>query len=322
MPEIEVTSFGLAELANRTHNGVTIDLANELTKKIPMLRDAPFKEANDIFSHREGKVKQLPTVTVRGLNEGVAPSAALSRPMVWEMTVIEDLSEIDELALDGVKNKAGQRSQEDVLHLEAVSQEFGRQFWYGDHDADIKELNGLSKLFCNYTADANVATCGGAGNDVTSLWFIQWGFDGTFLVYPRGHANVGVEQIDKGLERVEGPDAGTFLYKWVTQTRFRWGLVVKDDRCAQRICNIESTGAANLLDEDLMIAAYNRLPDPTRAVAYCNGTAKTQLDIIAKDRPSLVHTEKDPFGRPVTYFWDVPIRKSDSLLNTETDVVA
>lgn len=316
----DVVSFGLAELANRTHNGVTIDLANELTKKIPPLKDAPFKEANDIFTHRESKVAVLPTVSLRGLNVGVAPSLGLTKPITWEMTAIEDLSEIDELALDGVRDGPAQRNQEDILHLESMAQEFGRQFYYGDHEDDMNELNGFAKLY-NLSNMANVETCGGSGDDVTSLWFVQWGFDGVFLVYPRGHKTVGVEQIDKGLERVES-SAGLFLYKWVTQFRFRWGIAVKNDKCIQRISNIESTGAANLIDEDLMIAAYNRLPDPTKAVIYCNGTGKTQLDIIAKDKPNLVHTEPDPFGRPVTYFWDVPIRKDDSILNTEIDVEA
>jgi len=320
MAEVEVNRFGLVELANRSHNGVTIDLANELAHKIPPLIDAPFKEANDIFSHREGKVAVLPTVSLRGLNEGIAPSAAVSKPVTWEMTIVEALSEIDELALDGVKDKAGQRNQEDGLHLESMRQEFGRQFYYGDHSDDRRELNGLALLF-NALADANVCGCGGGGGDTTSLFFVQWGFDGVFLFYPRGHENVGVERVDKGLERVEGPTASTFLYKWVTQFRFRWGLAVKDDRCVQRLCNIESAGAANLLDEDYMIQAYNRLPDPTKAVIYCNGTAKSQLDIIAKDKPTLVHTEKDPFGRPVTYFWDVPIRKDDSIINAEDEVV-
>lgn len=319
MAEIEVNKFGLAEMANRTHNGVTIDLANELTKKIPALVDAPLKEANDLFSHREGKVVTLPTVSKRGLNEGINPSAAQTVPITWEMTILEDLSEIDELALDGVKDKAGQRDQEDVLHLESMSQEFGRQFFYGDHSTDIKELNGLATLY-NLLALDNVAGCGGSGGDTTSLFFVQWGFDGVYLFYPRGHENVGVEQIDKGLTRCLDA-TGKVLYKWVTQFKFRWGLGVKDDRCVQRITNIESAGAANLLDEDLMIAAYNRLPNPTKAVIYCNGTSKTQLDIIAKDKPTLVHTEKDPFGRPVLYFWDVPIKKFDSILNTEAAVV-
>jgi len=318
MAEIEVNRFGLAELANRTHNGVIIDLANELTKVIPALVDAPFKEANDIFSHREGKVAVLPTVSKRGLNKGVAPSAAQSEPITWEMTIVEALSEIDELALDGVKDKAGQRDQEDSLFVESMKQEFGRQYFYGDHSTDIKELNGLMTLYNDLALD-NVVGCGGGGADVTSLWFVQYGFDGVFLFYPRGHETAGVEEIDKGLERCES-SAGFYLYKWVTQFRLRWGLAIKNDKCVQRVCNIESAGAANLLDEDIMIGAYNRLPDPSKAVIYCNGTVKTQLDVIAKDKPTLVHVENDPFGRPVTYFWDVPIKKFDSILNTETAV--
>ena len=34
MATVDVNKFGLAELANRTHNNATIDLANELTEKI------------------------------------------------------------------------------------------------------------------------------------------------------------------------------------------------------------------------------------------------------------------------------------------------
>jgi len=318
MGTTDVNKFGLAELANRTHNNTTIELANELTKKIPPLEDAVFKEANDIFSHREGKVKVLPTVSLRGLNEGTTPSGAQTEPKIWEMVVIEDLSEIDELALEGVSDKAGQREQEDNLHLESMRQKFGQQFLYGDHSTDIKELNGLATLYNDLSLD-NVNGCGGTGSDLSSLWFVQWGFDGVFLFYPRGHKYVGVEQIDKGLQRCTDAD-GKILYKWVTQTKFRWGLAVKDDRCVQRICNIETSGTSNTLDEDEMIKAYNRLPDPSKAVIYINGTIKSQLDIIAKDKPNVIHTEKDPFGKPVLYFWDIPIKKFDSILITEDAV--
>jgi len=318
MATTDVNKFGLAELANRTHNNTTIDLANELIEKIPVLQDAPFKEANDIFSHREGKVKVLPSVSLRGINKGVAPSAAQTEPKIWEMTVIEDLSQIDELSLEGVSDGPGQRNQEDTLHLESMRQKFGQQFLYGDHSDDIKELNGLVTLYNDLSLD-NVNGCGGTGSDLSSFLIIQWGFDGVFLFYPRGHKYVGVDQKDKGLERVEDSD-GNYYYAWVTQFKFRFGLAVKDDRAVQRICNVETSGASNLLDEDELIRAYNRLPDPSKAVAYCNGTLKSQLDIIAKDKPNVIHTEKDPFGRPVTYFWDIPIRKLDSILITEDAV--
>lgn len=319
MGTTDVNKFGLVELANRTHNGVTIDLANELTEKIPVLKDAPFKEANDVFSHREGKVKVLPTVSLRGINKGIKASAAQTEPKIWEMCIVEDRSEIDELSLEGVSDAPGQRDQEDTLHLEAMRQKFGAQFLYGNHATDIKELNGITTLYADLSLD-NVNGCGGTGSDLSSFWIIQWGFDGVFLFYPRGHQYAGVEQIDKGLERVADSTGSAYYYAWVTQFKFRWGLAVKRDDAIQRICNIETSGAQNTLDDDELIKAYNRLPDPSKAVAYCNGTLKSQLDIIAKDKPNVIHTEKDPFGRPVTYFWDIPIRKFDSILITEDAV--
>jgi hypothetical protein len=66
-----------------------------------------------------------------------------------------------------------------------------------------------------------------------------------------------------------------------------------------------------------MIQIQNNFKGSERVYAYCNETVYTQLQILAKDKGNVQWTSNDPFGRPQFEFLGMPIRRADSITNTE-----
>jgi hypothetical protein len=102
------------------------------------------------------------------------------------------------------------------------------------------------------------------------------------------------------------------------------GLYVQDERCVQRIANIETAGVTNIFDDDDLITALNRLPgmgeDPATRI-YVNRTIRTQMDIAVKDKTNMNYVNvNDAFGKPVLYFRGVPVQVADTIKNTETAI--
>lgn len=319
MAEKEVNKVGLIEVANRTLPKDLLDIVNELVKKVPILRDAPFYECNQNESHKHTKVAAMPAASTRAMYEAASKSAAQTKSIIEPVSYIEEHSEIDEQVLKIVKNPQRFRYDEDMIHMEALRQKIGTLFLYGNHITDIKDIDGITTRYNALSLD-NVWTCGGSGDDNTSLWFIKWGRDAVFCVYPSSADLKVVQRNDLGRQRIPEGSAGGAYYAFVTQFLFSFGIVVRNDKCIQRICNIEASGAANLIDTDKMIKAKNKMPDTEGVVGYCNDTVLSQLEIEAKDKPNVWHTTTDPWGKRVLNFYDIPVRKFDSLVNTETTV--
>jgi hypothetical protein len=164
----------------------------------------------------------------------------------------------------------------------------------------------------------NVHSCGGTGADLTSVWLVQWGENRVHLFYPRHSEAVGINMIDDGLQTIY--DDNNKPYK-AYQTHFKVyvGLAVRDDRCVQRIANVETSGATNTFDEDVVVRALREMPDGgAGAVMYANKTILAQIDIAAKDKTNVRYDMQDAFGRPVMTFRGIPVRQVDAIVNTET----
>jgi hypothetical protein len=206
-----------------------------------------------------------------------------------------------------------------------MSQTLATAIFYGSNAGAPEQFNGLATRY-NSTSDTNVWSCSGTGTggsaDLASMWIVQWGPDKVHMIYPANDSMAGLQAKDDGL--LTTYDDSNNPYK-VYQTHFRMyaGMVVRDDRCVQRICNIETTGSSNILDEDYIIKALRQMPQGgAGAIIYCNKTVMTQLDIIAKDKSNVTYTPDGPFGRPQISFRGYPIKLVDALLDTESTVSA
>lgn len=312
-------------------NSRLLFVADVLSRKNPIVREAPMMEANQALTHIGTRDTQLPTVQFRAINDGVPYSAHKEMQITAPMSLFETMSKVDEeiLRLAG-SNAAGVRQRKDRKFIEAMAQSVADEIFYGSLGDDKLGFNGLATLFASTSTYPNndstwyynVHDGGGSGSDTTSIWVVEWGDDKVHLIYPKGTQG-GIEINDLGKQLVAGVTASTQYVAYVTQFKWRCGLFVADERCVQRIANVETAGSDNLFDDDLLITAINRLPDMgenDRTRIYVNRTIRTQMDIRVKDKNNVNYTTGDAFGKPLLYFRGVPVQVCDGIVNAETAI--
>ncbi len=321
------------------------DIIEILATLTPIISDAVTIQANNGTSHIHSVRDTLPTVTWGRLYQGVAPSKS-GRSQVTDTTgFVEGLSTVDKRLLDLAGPKASAiRLSEARGFLEAMAQEAEQTIFYGDTITTPEEFKGLAaraNAIGSGTYGNQIIDGGGVGSDNTSIWFVTWSEDYTALIHPQ-NVPAGLVREDKGEQRVL--DANSRVY-YVMEELFRWhlGLSVKDPRGNVRIANIDvSTALAGSTDLNaLMRAAYYRLntrragkyrdamgnaiPGAAatgRTVIYMNRDMLSVLDALgtASGNAALQLRPMELEGKEVMSWRGLPIRETDSLLNTETVV--
>jgi len=338
----------LVELAKRTLSGQHLTIAEVLAETNEVLTDAVWVESNQPTSHVTSKRVSLPTGTWRKINGGVYREASTTKQIVETIGLCETYSVVDKFLVDIAANPREFRSSEDLAFVEGLSQTLANALFTdnagtvpGDMSANPERFNGFPIRYDDVSDCDNVrtpATTGDSANVCTSVWIIQWSPSMVHMIYPRG-SKMGIEVRDLGEQTIQsglmttGTDistvssSGTISEYQAYRTHFKLacGLVVRDDRCVQRYCNIEDvTTGAGLFDEDDLIKMANALPyQGKNAVMYANQTMKNKLDIAAKDSGNLATAViEDVFGRPITTFRGIPVRRVDAITMLESIVPA
>lgn len=331
----------LLELAKRTLSGQLMTIAEVLAETNEVLTDAVWVESNQPTSHVTSKRISLPSGTWRKINQGVYREASTTQQIVETIGLNETYSVVDKFLVDIAADPRAFRSSEDLAFVEGLSQTLANALFRdnansipGDMSAHPERFNGFVIRYNSINASGNVQNEGGtaAAGDTTSVWVIQWSPSMVHMIYPKG-SKMGIEVRDLGEQTVQAGlmdtstdistvnSSGTISEYQAYRTHFKLacGLVVRDDRCVQRLANIDDLGDTAPLDEDNLIIMLNKLPyQGKNAVIYCNNDIKTQLDIAAKDTGNLaVATVDDVFGKPMTAFRGVPVRRVDAITNTE-----
>lgn len=314
----------LLDMATLYNGKEIVPVIEVLAKENQILADIPWIESNSIYGHRFNQQASLPAGSWRKLNEGVAREKGTSKPVIRAAGSLEAYSLVDADIIDGSPNPAFTRQQNDMPFLEGLSQTFATALFYGNTTTAPEQIDGIGQYISTLSSTdargvANVIGASGTGSDVTSIYVIQWGAGRVQMFYPLG-TTAGLQMEDLGRMQVNDSDGNPYM---AYQTRFAWkaGLAIQNDRCIQRIANIESAGSSNTFDQDDLITAINRLPNGgAGAVIYCNSTIKTQMDILAAAKTNVSYTSAEVFGRPTTLFRGVPVRVCDSILNTETAI--
>lgn len=157
---------------------------------------------------------------------------------------------------------------------------------------------------------------------------MELGPEKVYGIYPKNMPG-GLHIQDLGEQTKETPYAvgsvsANYLYQ-VLRTYVRWalGFQVLDERCVQRICNINPAAlSANNFDENIFIQAKNWLPGKGEApgtVIFMNRSLKTQVDIRSvSQKLNTYFTQNqetgDVFGRTVSRFQGIPILVSEMIL--------
>jgi len=337
MATLATTNLTLADWAKRTDPDGRVPVVAELLSQTnEILDDAVFKEGNLPTGERVVIRTGLPTVYWRALNQGIPSTKSTTAQVDEACGMLEARSEVDkDLAmLNG--NTAQFRLSEDTAFLEAMNQTQATTMFYGNPATEPKSFLGLAGRYSSLSGGnaANVITAGGSGSDNTSVFLVCWGDNTVYCPFPKG-SKAGLIHEDLGEQTVY--DSSNRMQAYATRYQWKNGLVVKDWRYVVRIPNIDvsdliaqtgtqaSTAATNIIK--LMARAIYRIPNMTmgRCAFYMNRTVHSGMALAALDKSNAVlniNQGLTQFGQPHSWltFLGVPLRKVDSLINTEAVV--
>ena len=316
-------SSTLLDVAKSYNGKQLLECAEILDKKKGFMRVAKWIEANQITSHVYSKRVSLPTGTWRSVNEGTKAENPQREQDTEPLSRIDSRSEVDEYILDIEPNPKQRRYDEDMAHVEGLGQSIATAFYYGNAADDINKPTGVQVRF-NDKSLANVHDNGCTDSaSVTSLYIVQFGKKKCNLLYPREKGSNLIKWEDRGLERVDtDTSTGEALYKWVTKFSMMGGICIEDDRAIQRVCNIGTDGA-NEVDMELVIWALECLPDPedmSDVYIFGNRLALHQIRKWLDNRPNIITSDKDSYGRQISRFGGAEIVLDEAIVNTEAVV--
>jgi len=346
----EVSQLGYSTLQDVIINYSTTDAmakyvmaARVLDRVCPLIRYLPMVPANQILSNVATRTDSLPVPNTRRFNTGVQPTAAKNTPINDPMALFEGYSEVDKELYKIQNDPMMWRMDQDMNHVEGFKQFMEAILFYGNIAFDPGSFNGLATRFNNLESYPNGDTSwlpnvwnnGATTGGVTSAWFLELGPMKVYGIFPPntpGGMNIeDLGEMTKELSSASngGPYLNSLYQVLRTHLTWRMGLQVNDERCVQRIANINPTIlSSNNFDENIFIAAKNQLPGKGEApgtVLLMNRQMCTQVDIRSVSQKLNAYTyfsskETDVFGRSVSKFQNIPILMTEKIFNTETIV--
>jgi hypothetical protein len=289
-----------------------------------------FVEGNLPTGHKTTVRTGLPTPTWRKLYGGVQPTKSTTAQVTDSCGMLEAYAEVDKALADLNSNTAAFRLSEDAAHIEGMAQEHASTLFYGNEGTEPEAFTGLAPRYNSLSAqnaDNIVDAFSGSGGDLTSIWLCVWGPQTGFGIYPKGSMG-GLQMTDKGqvtIENVDGSNGRMEGYR--THYRMDTGLAIRDWRYFVRVANIDVSELTTLANTKnlitWMIQASERIPQlgKGRACFYMNRTLREKLRLGILEKVSTNLTWETVEGKRVMTFDDIPVRRTDALINTETRVV-
>ena len=322
-----------------------VNVARVLDRTTPLLQVLPMVPSNQIMSNIATRTDSLPVASTRRWNAFAQPTASKNTPINDGIMNLEDYSEVDKQLAAIQNDPTAWRMDSDANHIEGIRQKAESLFWYGSLAQDPGSINGLATRFNNLESypngdqswQPNVLNNGGTGS-VTSIWAIEFGPQKVYGIYPPNMPG-GLMVEDLGEITKQGSSATTtgspvtngYMQMYLTHLHWMFGLQIADERCVQRICNVNPTilsGSGNF-DENVLIDALEFLPGGGNApgtVIFVNRALSAQINIRSVSQKLNAYYTQDPasgdvFGsRRITRFQGIPILLAEKILNTETAV--
>ncbi|MBR9765364.1 MAG: hypothetical protein GYB53_18050 [Rhodobacteraceae bacterium] len=315
-----------------------IETMNDTSQDI--MDDWSWMECNSGTKHTRSIRTGLPSVAWGALYQGI-PQSKSAKQMVDDTTgFVEGLSGVDErqLALYA-DNKVAIRSAEGRSFMESMAQELVTAMFYHDPASNPKYPKGLGARFSTIGtsgAGAQIVDAGGTGSDNTSIWMVEWGYDGLSAIYPKG-TPAGMQRENMGRQRVLDADGNPY---YIEEEMFRThvGFSLGDWQRVVRIPNIDvsnmKAGSVDLYKflrqgyYKLKSRRVNKVMDqksPGRLAIYCNRDVLEALDALGTNSGASDNfTRLRPMevqGKEVLSYRNIPLRETDAILNTEARIV-
>ncbi len=332
MSVLATTHPTLLDITKRMDPDGKIDtIAEILNQTNEILDDMVWVEGNLPTGHRTTIRTGLPTPTWRKLYGGVQPTKSTTVQVTDSVGMLEAYAEVDKALADLNGNTAAFRLSEDRAHLEGMNQEFASTLFYGNEASEPEAFTGFGARFNDQSASngENILTSAATpdSTDNTSIWLVVWGPNTVHGIYPKG-SKAGLNMEDKGqvtIESIDGQGGRMEAYR----THYRWdcGLSVRDWRYVVRI-NIDQEDLVKNAGSgpdlvDLMTQAVELVPSLSmgRPAFYVNRTVRSFLRRqIANKVAASTLTIEQVAGKHVTMFDGIPVRRCDSITNTEAGI--
>lgn len=332
MALLSSVSLTLADLAKRqegTDAGKKIAIIIEiLALQNEMLLDIPWMPGNDGTGHKTTIRSGLPQGTWRKLNYGVQPEKSTTVQIRDQTGMLETYAEVDRSLVNISKDKEGFLMSEHKAFLEGMSQTMATQLIYGDATVNPERITGLAPRFNSLSAENgdNIIDCGGTGSTNTSMWLIAWDDTTVHGIFPDGSVGgltTGATKEETLFDAVGGRYEGY-------RTHYKWdaGLTVRDWRFVVRAANIDVTtlkkDAATGPDlVDIMIQMLEILPNESTGTLrfYVPRVVRSYLRRQIKNSKNVFLSMGEVAGKKAVMFDDVPVRRMDAILSTESRVV-
>ena len=329
MATLSVNNPTLIDVASRLDPSMNIDKIVELLAATnPVLNDMTFMEGNLPTGHKTTVRTGLPGVTWRKLYGGVQPTKSTTAQVTDSCGMLEAYAEVDKALADLNGNAAAFRLSEDKAFIEAMSQEMASTLFYGNETTEPEAFTGFAPRFNSLSAQNgdNIVNAAGASTDNTSIWLVVWGPNTCHGIYPKGSTG-GVQMRDLGevtVENVDGASGRAQMYR----SHYRWdcGLTVRDWRYIVRIANIDVSDLTTVSNTkklvEWMIQAAERIPSfgAGRPAFYCNRNIREKLRIGILEKVASNLTFETVAGQRVMTFDEIPVMRTDALLNNEAVV--
>jgi hypothetical protein len=320
----------LLDVAKRLDpDGKIASIVEILNATNPVLDDLAMVEGNLPTGHRTTIRTGLPAPTWRKLYGGVQPTKSTTVQVTDSAGMLEAYAEVDKALADLNGNTAAFRLSEDAAHIEGMGQEMASTLFYGNEGSEPEAFTGLAPRYNVKSAENgdNIIDAGGSGSDNTSIWLCVWGNQTGHGIYPKGSLG-GLQMADKGQVTVENVDGnGGRMEAYRTHYRWDCGLTIRDWRYFVRIANVDVSDLDTIANTkniiNWMIQASERIPElgKGRAAFYMNRRIREKLRLGILEKVSTNLTWETVAGERVMTFDDIPVRRTDALVNTESRVV-
>jgi hypothetical protein len=320
----------LLDVAKRLDpDGKIASIVEILNSTNPVLDDLSMVEGNLPTGHRTTIRTGLPSPTWRKLYGGVQPTKSTTVQVTDSAGMLEAYAEVDKALADLNGNTAAFRLSEDAAHIEGMGQEMASTLFYGNEGTEPEAFTGLAPRYNSLSAQNadNIIDAGGSGSDNTSIWLCVWGNQTGHGIYPKGSLG-GLQMTDKGQVTVENVDGnGGRMEAYRTHYRWDCGLTIRDWRYFVRIANVDVSDLDTIANTkniiNWMIQASERIPElgKGRAAFYMNRRLREKLRLGILEKVSTNLTWETVAGERVMTFDDIPVRRTDALVNTESRVV-
>jgi hypothetical protein len=329
MATLAVNNPTLLDVAKRLDpDGKIASIVEIMNASNEVLTDLSMVEGNLPTGHKTTIRTGLPTPTWRKLYGGVQPTKSTTAQVTDNCGMLEAYAEVDKALADLNGNTAAFRLSEDAAHIEGMSQEMASTLFYGNEATEAEAFTGLAPRFNSLSAQNsdNIINAGGASTDNTSIWLCVWGPQTGFGIYPKGSKG-GLQMEDKGQVTIENVDgAGGRMEGYRTHYRQDMGLAIRDWRYFVRIANIDVSDLNTLANTknliNWMIMAAERIPSfgQGRAAFYVNRTIREKLRLGILEKVATNLSWETVAGKRVMTFDDIPVRRTDALVNNESVV--